>query len=130
MLNDPESALYRHPNYQGDAATGYQIHYGIYSLGLVFFEIAIWAPLRSLLVAKAKKPPPVYLWPEMRHFQEAEARELKRRVDMRVEHEVAYRVGTKYKDAVEWCLDLKGPVTAIDFYNRVAIPLEELATQE
>ncbi|RMZ78799.1 hypothetical protein DV738_g3605, partial [Chaetothyriales sp. CBS 135597] len=131
VLNDLESAIYRHPSYQGEAASGYQIHYDIYSLGLVLLEIALWSPLMSLLAAKHRpgKEPVVTLSPNMPSFHEIEAIELKRRVLLRVGSELAYRVGTKYKDIVQWCLDLKGPVTAIEFYNMVAIPLDELCGQ-
>jgi len=128
VLNDLESAIYRHPSYQGDAAIGYQIHYDIYSLGLVLFEIAVWGPLMDILAAKSRpgKTPPVALAPDMRYFHEAEAEELRRRVSMRVENELAYRVGTKYKELVRWCLHLTSPVTAVEFYNVVAVPLDEL----
>ena len=130
VLHDLEAAIYRHPLYQGEASSGYQIHYDIYSLGLVLFEIALWSPLMALLAARYKpeKPPPVALSPDMKQFYEFEAKELHRRVNLRIDAEVAYRMGTKYKNAVHWCLNLKGPVTAIDFYNTVAIPLEDLCS--
>ncbi|RYN28501.1 hypothetical protein AA0112_g7413 [Alternaria arborescens] len=130
VLHDLEAAIYRHPLYQGETASGYQIHYDIYSLGLVLFEIALWSPLMALLAAKYKpgKVPPVALSPDMKQFYELEAKELHRRVNLRVDAEVAYRVGTKYKNAVHWCLNLKGPVTAIDFYNIVAVPLDDLCS--
>jgi hypothetical protein len=128
VLHDLEAAIYRHPLYQGEAASGYKVHYDIYSLGLVLFEIAIWSPLMTLLAAKYKpeKAPSVALSPDMRQFYEPEAKELHRRVNLRIDEEVAYRMGTKYKNAVQWCLNLKGPVTAIEFYNIVAIPLDDL----
>ncbi|RMD41996.1 hypothetical protein DV735_g3113, partial [Chaetothyriales sp. CBS 134920] len=131
VLNDLESAIYRHPSYQGEAASGYQIHYDIYSLGLVLLEIALWGPLMDLLAARHRpgRDPPVALSPDMTTFHEIEAVELKRRVLIRVGSELAYRVGTKYKDVVHWCLNLKGPVTAIEFYNMVSIPLDELCGQ-
>lgn len=131
VLNDLESAIYRHPYYQGEAASGYQIHYDIYSLGLVLLEIALWGPLMDMLAAKHRpgKEPPVALSPDMPRFHELEAVELKRRVMIRVGSELAYRVGTKYKEVVRWCLGLDGPVTAIEFYNMVAIPLDELCGQ-
>ncbi|KAK5065196.1 hypothetical protein LTR84_001033 [Exophiala bonariae] len=131
VLNDLESAIYRHPSYQGEAASGYQVHYDIYSLGLVLLEIALWSPLMDLLAAKHRpgKEPPVALSPDMVHFHELEAIELKRRVMIRIAGELAYRVGTRYKEIVRWCLDLQGPVTAVEFYNMVAIPLDELCSQ-
>ncbi|KAF7676672.1 hypothetical protein GT037_004884 [Alternaria burnsii] len=130
VLHDLQAAIYRHPLYQGEAASGYQIHYDIYSLGLVLFEIALWSPLMTLLAAKCKpgKVPSVALSPDMKQFYELEAKELHRRVNLRVDAEVAYRMGTKYKDAVHWCLNLKGPVTAIDFYNTVAVPLDDICS--
>ncbi|KAM7214472.1 Prion-inhibition and propagation domain containing protein [Rhypophila decipiens] len=131
VVKDLEDAIYRHPNYQGDAASGYQIHYDIYSLGLVLFEIGLWIPLSSLLEAKpqpGRTPPPVILWPGMNRFHEPEARELKRRVDMRMEREMAYRMGTKYKRAVEWCLSLPGPVQAVEFYDEVVVPLQDISS--
>jgi SH3-like domain-containing protein len=84
----------------------------------------------ALLAAKYRleKAPPVTLSPNMRQFYEPEARELHRRVNLRTKEEVAYRMGTKYKSAVQWCLNLEGPVTAIDFYNTVAIPLDDLCS--
>ncbi|RMZ76423.1 hypothetical protein DV737_g4795, partial [Chaetothyriales sp. CBS 132003] len=129
VLNDLESAIYRHPLYQGEAASGYQIHYDIYSLGLVLLEIALWDQLMGFLAAKHRKEPPVVLSTDMPRFHEIEAVELKRRVMIRVGSELAYRVGTKYKEVVRWCLNLEGPVTAVEFYNMVAIPLDELCGQ-
>jgi len=128
--NDLEAAIYRHPNYQGETASGYQLHYDIYSLGLVLFEIALWQPLMAMLAVKPLpgREPPVKLSPDMEDFHEVEARELKRRVDMRVEAELAYRMGTRYKVAVQWCLNLSGSVTATEFYDKVAVPVEELSS--
>jgi hypothetical protein len=129
VLNNLEAALYRHPNYQGEAASGYEIHYDIYSLGLVLFEIAVWGPLTDFLKAsrtEKAQAQAVALWPGMDRFHNAEALELKRRVMIRVKYELAYRVGTKYHDVVTWCLGLKWPVQAVDFYDKVAIPLDEL----
>jgi hypothetical protein len=130
VLHDLEAAIYRHPLYQGEAASGYKIHYDIYSLGLVLFEIALWSPLMALLAAtyRPEKAPPIALAPDMPQFYEPEAKELRRRVNIRIEAEVAYRMGTKYKNAVQWCLNLEGPVTAIEFYNAVAIPLDDLCS--
>ena len=84
-----------------------------------------------LLAAKSVpgREPPVKLSPAMGRFQELEARELKRRVDLRVEAELAYRVGTAFKLVVQWCLNLAGPVTATEFYDRVVVPLEEISSE-
>lgn len=123
VLKDLEAAIYCYPLYQGDAPSGYQIHYDIYSLGLVLFGIALWGPLMDILAAKFQpgKEPPVSLSPTIKHFHKAEAFELKRRVLIRLEYEMAYCVGTQYKEVVKWCLSLQGSVTALDFYNTVAI---------
>lgn len=124
VLNDLEAAIYRHPSYQGEAASGYQIHYDIYSLGLVLLEIAFWRPLTEFLGSKYRsqgKESSVA-------FHEAEALELKARVKMRVEQELAYRVGTKYRNMVEWCLNLEGRVTAMEFYDAIAVPIDELCS--
>ncbi|KAF2794237.1 hypothetical protein K505DRAFT_417263 [Melanomma pulvis-pyrius CBS 109.77] len=128
VLGDLESAIYRHPNYQGEAASGYKIHYDIYSLGLVLLELAIWAPVMSLLAASPKRKPPVDLAPGMTHFHHLEAVELKRRVMIRVEHDVPYRAGTKYAEVVRWCLNLEGPISPIEFYNTVVIMLDGLCS--
>ncbi|KAF2675890.1 hypothetical protein K458DRAFT_196182 [Lentithecium fluviatile CBS 122367] len=129
VLNDLDAAIYRHPLYQGEAASGYKINYDIYSLGLVLYEIAVWMPLIAYLAMKPEKEQIVPLSPKMDRFHEAEAFELKRRVMIRVKHELAYRVGTKYKNLLEWCLNLEKPVTAVEFYDRVAVPLEDICGQ-
>jgi len=139
VLGDLEAAIYRHPNYQGDAASGYKTQYDIYSFGLILFEIALWAPLLSLFVPP-KGPvesASVQLSPVMKHFHQEEALELKRRVMIRVDKELAFRVGTKYCEVVRWCLsfyqtplDNKQPWQAgMEFYNNVVIPLEELSNE-
>jgi hypothetical protein len=46
-------SLYRHPNYQGEAAQGYKIQYDIYSVGLVLMEICMWEPLTRFWEAGA-----------------------------------------------------------------------------
>jgi hypothetical protein len=68
--------------------------------------------------------PPVDLAPNMPHFDHAEAVELKRRIMIRVDHDLAYSVGTTYADVVRWCLNLNRPVSPIEFYNTVVIPLD------
>ena len=128
VLNDLEAAIYRHPKYQGEAASGYEIQYDIYSLGLVLLEIALWGPLMDFLKPRKEKVSTTALSPTMRTFHEAEALELKRRAMIRIEHELAYRVGSSYKEIVKWCLNLEGPVTAIDFFNMVAVPLDTLCS--
>ncbi|ODH52793.1 hypothetical protein GX48_00987 [Paracoccidioides brasiliensis] len=125
--HDIRPVIYRHPNYQGEAAQGYKIGYDIYSFGLVLAEIAWWVPLSSFLDAKVTNTSghpssllqsrslrggatsstliaSVQLSSSMSRFQLPEALELQRRVTSRADRELAFRVGTTYFDAVKWCL--------------------------
>ncbi|KAK3372271.1 prion-inhibition and propagation-domain-containing protein [Podospora didyma] len=124
-------AMYRHPNYQGDAAEGYKMEHDIYSLGLVLVEIALWMPLASFLGGKpaamicsscGKKRATAtraasgdsdgrsegsgILAPDMKIFHAPHAAELKRRVIARAYAELGFRVGTKYAAAVKFCLEM------------------------
>ncbi|EGC47013.1 conserved hypothetical protein [Histoplasma capsulatum var. duboisii H88] len=177
--DDIRPVIYRHPNYQGDAAQGYRIDYDIYSFGLVLAEIAWWAPLSSFLDAKlsndsasstknrvsnttttapatSTSATSVQLSSTMKRFQQPEALELQRRVTSRADRELPFRVGTAYFDVVKWCLgfadrhnDVDGTIggratadtvaattasegcndwhPALEFYNRVVVPLKQLA---
>ncbi|KAJ6579093.1 prion-inhibition and propagation-domain-containing protein [Mycena vulgaris] len=124
-------AIYRHPRYQGVAASGYRMAYDIYSFGLVLVEIALWMPLESFLLAIPRKgAPPVKAEPE-KHFGQEEAELLRRMVASRVREELAFRVGSGYKEVVEWCLtrgDEEQAVSdadlAVEFYAKVAVPLQ------
>jgi hypothetical protein len=64
----------------------------------------------------------------MPHFHQTGASELNRRVMIRVDHDLAYRVGTEFADIVRWCLNLNGPVSPIGFYNTVVIPLDGMCS--
>jgi hypothetical protein len=143
--SDITRIIHRHPNYQGDAAQGYRIHYDIYSFGLLLVEIARWRPLSSFLDARLSSSasshatPTVVLSSRMHHFHKPEADELRRRVAGFVTREMAFRVGSTYCNAVEWCLnyadqqdDSQGAEwqPALQFYNKVAAPLQRLATIE
>jgi hypothetical protein len=139
VLGDLESAIYRHPNYQGVAASGYKIQYDIYSFGLVLFEIALWTPMISMLAAVPRHGgnAVVHLSPDMKHFHQFEALELKRRVMLRVDSELAFRLGTRYCEVVRWCLgfsrsefnDDQPWQAGVEFYNNVVIPLEEISNE-
>ena len=138
VLRDLESAIYRHPNYQGVTASGYRIQYDIYSFGLVLFEIALWTPMISLLAAVPRQSSnaAVQLSPDMKHFHQVEALELRRRVMLRVDSELAFRVGTRYCEVVKWCLgfsqsdfDDEPWRAGVEFYNNVLIPLEEISNK-
>lgn len=140
-VNDIKSSIYRHPAYQGEAAQGYKIHYDIYSFGLVLVEIALWVPLMTFLDAiegkSRKTESSVPLSSKMTYFHRIEALELQRRVQSRADRELAFRVGSTYYGAVNWCLNfadlsISGPQEeewhpALEFYNEVVIPLTDLA---
>jgi len=116
-------SIYRHPDYQGEAAEGYKVQYDIYSVGLILVEIALWIPLSSFLDAKksastsahavststllgADKPASVSLSADMKYFHVPHAFELRKRVIARVSNELAFRMGSSYCNAVRFCLEL------------------------
>ena len=84
VVIDLEAAICHHSDYQGETASGYKIHYDIYFLDLILVEIALWSPLTGLLAAKPVpgKMSPVILLPDMKHYDETEAKKRKRRDDM------------------------------------------------
>jgi hypothetical protein len=138
---DISHAMYRHPRYQGLAAKGYKMAYDIYSLGLVFAEIAWWKPLSSLhshSTSNSAKLPSQVDGPQGNQvvgpFGGEEASELKVAVIKRVRKELAFRVGTTYKGVVEWCLtcgdglERSESELAVEFYTNVVVPLENVAT--
>ncbi|KAL7804897.1 prion-inhibition and propagation domain-containing protein [Trichoderma aethiopicum] len=124
MSEDVGVTIYRHPNYQGEAAEGYKVQYDIYSVGLILVEIALWKPLISFLEAKKSsssssspapsssavqmgvpsKPTSVSLSADMASFHKPHALELKKRVVGRVDSELAFRVGSPFCQAVTFCL--------------------------
>ncbi|KAF2004038.1 hypothetical protein P154DRAFT_519625 [Amniculicola lignicola CBS 123094] len=168
---DIPRSIYRHPFYQDQNSGTYLIQYDIYSFGLVLVDIARWMPLASFLdkaesptndskqpqtlskteSQKLKKPASTRprLPAEVDNFTEADAKELQKRVLSFVDRELAFRVGTPYRDAVRWCLthhdekvesDVRQAVetgvvaapeedwrSALEFYNNVVVPLEHLA---
>lgn len=143
--SDVTRIIHRHPDYQGNPAQGYRIHYDVYAFGLVLVEIALWRPLSSFLDARPNSsassaaPPMVALSSKMHHFRRPEADELRRRVNGVVSSEMAFRVGSTYHNVVKWCLnyadqydDSQGAERqpAVQFYNRVAVPLQRLAIIE
>lgn len=136
---DLDRAIYRHPNYQGEAASGYKIHYDIYSFGLVLAEVAWWMQLKSMLDAKSLNPTSdenrVQFSSKMKQFHKEAAMELQRRVIARVEGEMAFRVGSIYRNVVQWCLKYAEASReheeewhpSLDFNDNVVVPLESLA---
>ncbi|KAK4121517.1 hypothetical protein N657DRAFT_577590, partial [Parathielavia appendiculata] len=126
------AAIYRHPDYQGEAAEGYKVQYDAYSVGLVLVEIAVWMPLKEKFLEATKKSlssssassasasalgsdfapqssratsSGVELSGDMDVFHAPHAVELKRRVIHVVESELAFRVGSLYYRAVKFCLE-------------------------
>ncbi|KAK1832950.1 prion-inhibition and propagation-domain-containing protein [Podospora conica] len=129
--------IYRHPAYQGPAAQGYRLGYDIYSFGLVLVEIALWVPLGTFLDAapssrrkegegEGQKRAGI-LSRDMPEFYGPHANELRRRVLLRVEGELGFRVGSVYCEVVKWCLGYAEEggegEGAMEFYNRVVVPL-------
>lgn len=129
-LRNLESSIYRHPDYQGDAASGYKTKYDIYSFGMVLVEIALWIPISTILDAKGVKSNSVQLSSTMTKFHTEEALELKSRVLGRVKTELAFRTGSQFRDVVHWCLTMSETEDeeewhpALGFHNNVVSPLE------
>lgn len=135
--SEPSVAMYRHPDYQGEAAQGYKIQYDIYSLGLVLLEIGIWAPLTSLFDSKRSKTSssrsPLSI--DMKHFHSPEAKVLRERVRSTIDKDLPFRMGSTYAALTRWCVDYseQAPETvdepsnhALEFYNHVVEPLSSL----
>lgn len=141
-------AIYRHPQYQGVAAQGYRMHHDIYSFGLILAEIAWWVPLLTFLDTNVptkpspNHPPPPKLSSRMSRFAHAEALELRRLIHVRIERDLAFRIGERFAAVVRWCLGFEeggGGVSvaaadpdaewrsALEFYNRVVVPLDRIA---
>ncbi|KAF9461249.1 prion-inhibition and propagation-domain-containing protein [Collybia nuda] len=125
-------AIYRHPSYQGLAAKGYRMSYDIYSLGLVLAEIAFWRSL-GYFYAQSIGVDEETGKIQGRPFGAEEATNFRIAMLKRVRKELAFRVGTIYKNVVEWCLTCGEGVQksegelAVDFYKNVVAPLENKA---
>lgn len=136
--SNPAVAMYRHPDYQGEAAQGYKVQYDIYSLGLVLLEIGIWAPLTSLFDSKRGKTSSSRssLSIDVKHFHSPEAKILRERVRSTVDKDLPFRMGSSYAALTRWCIDYSEPSSetmdeppnhALEFYNRVVEPLSSLS---
>jgi hypothetical protein len=138
---DISIAMYRHPDYQGEAAQGYRLQHDVYSLGLVLLEIGLWAPLNSLFDPKPPKSSSDLvggprLWRSMGHFHTPEAKALRVRAISTVEKDLPFRMGSAYASATKWCLTFDNQSQspsehqllhpALDFYNHVVEPLGAL----
>ncbi|KAJ7125809.1 prion-inhibition and propagation-domain-containing protein [Mycena crocata] len=127
-------AIYRHPAYPGLATERYRMAYDIYSFGLVLAEIAWWTPLESFLRALLRKKGLARSTETEERFGMEEAIELRRAVITRARKELAFRVGSGYKEVVEWCLT-RGDTEkaendadlAVEFYEKVAVPLQNMS---
>ncbi|KAJ7283145.1 hypothetical protein C8J57DRAFT_1291366, partial [Mycena rebaudengoi] len=120
-LSDPSfnlPAAYRmryHPQYL-KTNTPYSMAFDIYSFGLVLVEIGRWLPLES--------------------FQTSESRSeesFMRKIMKWQEKELAYMMGTPYKDVVQWCLTRNAGSEAdlaVEFYTKVVIPLSNISRWE
>ncbi|KAJ8072375.1 hypothetical protein PM082_015934 [Marasmius tenuissimus] len=131
VAQDFGQAVYRHPDYQGEAAnrTGYRLSYDIYSFGLLLAEIAWWVPLEKVYQDVMKKKPgggnpSEYRTPQAKSFMEE--------ITRKVGKEMAFRVGSVYQKVIDWCL--KQGMTfaddkdlAVDFYSNVVVPLETIS---
>lgn len=134
--NNASTAMYRHPDYQGEAAQGYKAQYDFYSLGLVLLEIGLWSPLISLFDSRSARPSANHrpLPKDLRHFHRPEAKELQERVLYTVDKDLPFRMGSVYAEAARWCLTYDNAPAdfdsfsspALDFYNRVVEPLVTL----
>jgi hypothetical protein len=87
--------------------------FDIYSFGLVLVEIGWWLPLDSFQTPGPRSDtslmPTIMKW---------------------VEKDLAYKMGTPYKDVVEWCLtrDAGNDVDlAVEFYTKVVVPLWDIS---
>ncbi|KAJ7215414.1 prion-inhibition and propagation-domain-containing protein [Mycena pura] len=132
--NTRAHAIYRHPRYQGPAASGYRMAYDIYSFGLVLVEIAWWVPLDRFGRVVKKGAPESSSARAAAHFGAEEAEELRRMVIKGVRKEMAFRMGSVYKAVVEWCLTRgdEGQTEtdaelAVEFYTMVAVPLQNVS---
>ncbi|KAI3615135.1 hypothetical protein WG66_016936 [Moniliophthora roreri] len=126
---DFSQALYRHPDYQSDAASrnGYRMSYDVYSFGLLLAEIAWWVPMEKMYQDVMKKKSNL-----VSSFHSQQAEDFLKELIRRVGKEMAFRVGTPYQKVVEWCLK-QGKSNAADkqlvveFYTNVVVPLEEVS---
>lgn len=143
--SDISTALYRHPNYQGDAAEGYKLAYDLYSLGMVLLEIALWVPIKSFLDAKkphrsSSEVAGSSLSSAVKSFRKEEAQSFRKLALDRVNKEAAFRVGSAYRDAMSWCLTYadqpastgsfssQDQPPALEFHDHVLVPLRRLSS--
>ncbi|KAK7438184.1 hypothetical protein VKT23_018117 [Stygiomarasmius scandens] len=144
VSEDLAEAIYRHPDYQGDASNkaGYRMAYDVFSFGLVLAEIAWWVPMEKIYGETMRKQPSGTesggnrgVTPSERGWEwnARKSREFMQEVLKRVKKELAFRVGTTYQEAVMWCLRRGGYLEVDDgelageFYDNVVVPLERIS---
>ncbi|KAJ7117639.1 prion-inhibition and propagation-domain-containing protein [Mycena epipterygia] len=109
-----ETTIYHHPGYLNPIReTPYSMVFDIYSFGLVLAEIGWWLPLESFSGASQAG-------------RRGETGGLRRKMIDQLKKDLAFRMGTPYKDVVEWCLTRDAgsdSSLAVEFYNKVVVPL-------
>jgi len=132
------TAMYRHPNYQGEAAEGYKIQYDIYSVGLVLMEICLWVPLTQFRALEASAQTSGGQASRLQRpgsFHRDEAIVLQKQVVNMADSKLAFLFGTDLYKVIKWCLVFadqnatgpsKNPV--LEFYDNVVAPLARQGT--
>ncbi|KAJ3848943.1 prion-inhibition and propagation-domain-containing protein [Lentinula lateritia] len=128
---DLAQSIYRHPEYQGNQRDRkkYRMAYDVYSFGLMLAEIALWTPLLTIYQERLKRRPteqsPAFLEPQAMYLREEMVKI--------AERQLAFKIGSGYRDVVLWCLkQSQGFMTADNelaakFYSEVVIPLETIS---
>ncbi|KAJ7283180.1 prion-inhibition and propagation-domain-containing protein [Mycena rebaudengoi] len=107
----PEYRIRYHPQYL-NTSIPYSMAFDIYSFGLVLVEIGWWLPLDSFQTPGPRSDTSLM------------------QIMKWVEKDLAYKMGTPYKDVVEWCLtrDAGSDVDlAVEFYTKVVVPLWDIS---
>lgn len=126
---DPLKSLYQHPERQITLQDGKAVRFGIrhdmYSLGVVFLELAMWRRVQQIND------------PDLQKLRKArghafDPRKLQAKLAELVEQSLAGSMGTKYADAVLYCLQDTVSEQKTDyemreaFYERVLQPLKQI----
>ncbi|KAJ7117646.1 hypothetical protein C8R44DRAFT_879204 [Mycena epipterygia] len=110
----PETTIYHHPGYLNPIRkTPYSMVFDIYLFGLVLAEIGWWLSLNSFPGAL-----------QAGHMRDTRA--LRWRMIEQMKKDLAFKMGTPYKDVVKWCLTRDGgsdSSLAVEFYTKVVVPL-------
>ncbi|KAJ3722719.1 prion-inhibition and propagation-domain-containing protein [Lentinula guzmanii] len=128
---DLTQSLYRHPEYQGNERDRkkYRMAYDVYSFGLMLAEIALWTPVLAIYQERLKRRPTE----QSPAFLEPQAMNLREEMVKIVERQLAFKIGSEYRDVVLWCLrQTEASMTAdkelaAEFYSKVVIPLETIS---